>query len=120
MATATLPTYVNLLYQDYSFSRDSALIRTEMESGPPKQARIKNKTMNTHNVKLHFDSKGDFTLFQTWFSTTLKEGSEWFNMTDPISGSSIVARFNGGGYTAKPMSAKMDNWEISAKIETWS
>ena len=117
---ATLPAYVNILFRDYNRTRESALLRTEMESGPPKQAKIKSKVMITSQVSLYFAAKADFQSFETWYDATLDEGSGWFDMADPVSGLTITARFVGGGYKAKPLSANMEQWELSAEIEYWS
>ena len=119
MAAATLPSYVKILYSGYSQRRESALLRTEMESGPPKQAKIRSRVMVTRAAKLYLSSKADFQSFETWFKDDLDEGALFFNMTDPVSGSTIEARFVGGGYTATPMSAKLNLWEVDVNIESW-
>ena len=117
---ATFPSYANILYQNFSQSRESALIRSEMESGPPKQAKIKSKVMQVQNVNIYVASKADFASFQSWYQSDINEGADWFNYVDPITGSTISARFRDGGYDATPMTANMENWEIKAKIEYWS
>jgi hypothetical protein len=117
---ATFPTYAQILYKDYSKKRESSLLRSEMESGPPKQARYKYNVMEVHSVKIYIDSKANFLLFETWYKDDLSDGANWFDFVDPISGSTISARFRDGGYTASPMTAAMQDWEISAQIETWS
>lgn len=116
---ATFPTYAKILYKDYSQKKESALLRTEMDSGPPKQAKIKSKVMLVRNVKIYLSSKSDFQSFEVWYDTTLSQGSAWFDFTDPVSGLTIEARFRDGGYTAQPMIADMSKWEISAQIESW-
>lgn len=117
---ATFPTYAKILFQDYSRKKESALIRTEMESGPPKQAKYQSKVMLTRSVKIFFNSKADFINFETWYDVTLDQGSGWFDYVDEISGSTVSARFVNGGYTCAPLSAKMDKWQISAQIESWN
>lgn len=116
---ATLPSYVKILYQDYSQRRESALLRTEMESGPPKQAKVRSRVMLTRAAKLYLSSKADFQSFEAWYKDDLDEGSLWFNMTDPVSGLTVEARFVGGGYTATPMSAAMELWQVEVNIESW-
>lgn len=116
---ATLPTYINVLFDGYSQKRESALLRSEMEYGPPKQAKTKSLVMITRSAKLYLASKANFQSFETWYRTDINEGVSWFNMTDPVSGSTISARFVGGGYTAKPMTPAMQKWEISVEIESW-
>lgn len=117
---ATFPTYANILYNGYQKNRESALMRSEMESGPPKQARVKSNVMEVHNVKIYLASKANFLLFESWYADDIFDGASWFDFTDPITGNTIQARFRNGGYAATPMTADMENWEITAQIETWS
>lgn len=117
---ATFPSYADILIDSYSVNRESALLRSEMESGPPKQAKIKSRVMITHNVQIYIATKANYLSFQTWFSNDISEGADWFDFTDPISGSTIQARFVGGELTASPLSAKLEQWKISAKLESWS
>ena len=117
---ATFPNYANILIDSYSVNRESALLRSEMESGPPKQAKIKSRVMVTHNVKIYISSKTDYQSFQTWYANDISQGADWFDFVDPISGSTIQARFVGGELTSSPMTAALEQWTISAKLESWS
>jgi len=117
---ATLPSYVQILFDGFEQQRESALLRTEMDSGPPKQAKVKSRVMVTRQAKLLIMSKEDLALFESWYSTNINEGASWFDMVDPITGSTIQARFVDGGYKLSPLSAKMQEWQISVKIENWS
>jgi hypothetical protein len=117
---ATLPSYVKILFDGYAQRRESGILRTEMESGPPRQARFKTRVMITRSAKLYITSKANFANFETWFMNDLAGGSLFFNMPDPISGTTISARFVGGTFTANPLSSAMADWEISCEIENWS
>lgn len=117
---ATLPSYVKILYDGYTQKRESGIIRTEMESGPPRQARFKSRVMINRPVKLYINGVSNFQAFETWFMNDLAGGSLFFNMTDPVSGSTIEARFMGGTYVAKPLSSAMNDWEIQCELENWS
>ena len=116
---ATLPAYVNILFSGYTQKRESALLRTDMEYGPPKQAKVKSLVMITRQVKLYISTKSNFQSFETWYRNDLNEGVSWFDMTDPVANTTITVRFKDGGYTATPMTADMENWEIGAEIESW-
>lgn len=116
---ATFPTYAQILYSGYSQKKESALLRTEMDSGPPKQAKVKSKVMVVRPVKIYISTKSDFISFETWYDTELSNGASWFEFVDPVSGATISARFRNGGYTATPMTPNMENWEIAAEIESW-
>jgi len=117
---AALPSYVRILFEGYTQQRDSGLLRTEMESGPPRQARFKTRVMITRQARLYISSKANFAAFETWFMNDLAGGSLFFDMADPVSGATIQARFVGGTYTAKPLSSSMAHWELSCQIENWS
>lgn len=117
---ATLPSYVRILFDGYSQKRESGILRTEMESGAPRQARFKTRVMITRSAKLFIEGKSNFQAFETWFMNDLAGGSLFFNMEDPVSGSTIEARFVGGTYVATPMSPAMQLWEVQCEIENWS
>jgi hypothetical protein len=116
---ATLPSYVRVLFDGYNEQKESGILRTEFESGPPRQARFKSRTMKTRQASLFIETKANFQAFETWFADDLEQGALFFNMTDPIRGTTIEARFVGGVYSAEPMSAKLDLWRVSCQIESW-
>lgn len=117
---ATFPAYANILYNGYTKNRESALMRSDMESGPPKQARVKSNVMEVHSVKIYLASKADFLSFESWYANDIFDGASWFDFVDPITGNTIQARFRDGGYAASPLTPAMEKWEVTAKIETWS
>lgn len=119
MTTPVFPSYAKIMFAGYSQQRESALLRTEMESGPPRQSKVRSRVMITRSVKIYLQSLADFQSFETWYSTDINEGASWFNFNDPVTGSVKSARFSGGGYTATPLVGGMSAWEISAKIESW-
>ena len=115
---ATFPAYAQLLATGFAEQRESALLRTEMESGPPKQAKIKSRVMVTRPVTILLSSKADYQSFVEWFSTAIDEGADWFDWRDPVSGAVKQARFVGGGIEATP-SGVFSAWTINTKIEAW-
>jgi hypothetical protein len=116
---ATLPSYVKILYEGYIQQKESAVLRTDFETGPPRQARVKSRTMKTRTAKLFIDSKENFLLFETWFADDLQQGALFFTMADPVSGSNIEARFVGGIYSAQPMTPALNLWQLECQIESW-
>jgi hypothetical protein len=117
---ATLPSYVRILFDGYQEQKESGILRTEFESGPPRQARFKSRVMKTRAAKLYLETKQNFFDFETWFREDLKGGALFFNMTDPVTGQTIEARFVAGSYVSKPMSAALDCWEVECQIENWT
>lgn len=120
MTTPTFPSYAKIQFAGYSQQRESGLMRTEMESGPPRQAKVRSKVMLTRNVKLYFASLSDFQSFETWYANELSLGALWFNFPDPVSGTTVSGRFVGGGYSASPIVGGLAAWMVDAKIESWS
>jgi len=117
---AALPSYVRVFFDGFQESRESGILRTEFENGPPRQAKFKTRVMRTRSAKLYLDTKQNFLAFETWFAQDLSNGALFFNMTDPIRGTTIEARFVGGVYQARPLSAALDCFEVSCQIESWS
>ena len=120
MTTPTFPAYAKIQFAGYSQQRESAIMRTEMESGPPRQTKVRSKVMLTRNVKLYFASLADFQSFEAWYAAELSLGALWFNFPDPVSGTTVSGRFVGGGYSAMPLVGGLAAWIVDAKIESWS
>ena len=119
MTSPVLPSYVKFLYEGCQQSRESALMRTEMETGIPRQAKIKSRVLTTRSGRLYMPTKANYLAFLTWYRDEINEGALFFYMTDPVTEETIEARFVNGGFTSMPMSASLDFWEISVQIESW-
>lgn len=119
MTTPSFPSYAKILLSGYQQQRESALLRSDMESGPARQSKVRSRVMITRTCNIHLSSLSDFQAFETWYSTQLNEGSSWFSYIDPIDGSSKQARFVGGGYTSMPLGLANGSWQVNAKIESW-
>lgn len=120
MTTPTFPSYAKILYSGYSIKRESALLRSEMESGPPRQTKVRSTVMVTRSVNIYLASREAFQSFEAWYANDTNEGATWFNFTDPVSETSKLARFVNGGYTATPLMEGLSAWSVEAKIETWA
>lgn len=118
---AAFPTYARVLLAGYGETADSGVLRTAMESGPPKQLKVKSRVMVTREVALHFKTKADYASFLTFVRTTLNMGADWFTWTDPVDGASKSARLVDGRLgEARPLAAMDGGWTVSCAIETWS
>jgi hypothetical protein len=113
------PTYAKLLHEPYRVQREPAVLRTDMESGPPKQAKLKSRVMVTRELAYAFGSITDYTNFLTWFKTDINRGASWFDWTDPVDGVVKQARIVAGTLDEERPNRQMDVWVISFKIETW-
>lgn len=116
---ATLPASAKILFDGFAEQRESALMRTEMESGPPRQTKVRSRVMVRRSVSILFSSKSDYLSFKSWFANDINEGATWFNMPDPVTGETISARFVGGGFSASPVNNGMTRWSAKTQIETW-
>lgn len=116
---ATFPSYAKLMLAGLAEQRESALLRTEMEAGPPRQARVRYRVMVTRNAQIHVNSLTDYQSFVTWFRDTINEGADWFDWTDPLTATTKSIRFAGGGLDASPLGQAGGPWVIRAKIEGW-
>lgn len=115
---AAFPSYASIALTGYAEQRESALMRTQMESGPPKQAKVRSRVMVTRPATILLASLSDYQSFVLWFAQTIHEGADWFDFTDPVDGATKSARFVGGGLNAIPNQSK-NAWSIKTSIETW-
>lgn len=117
---ASLPSYVKIRLEGFAEQRESALLRTEMESGPPKQVKIKSRVMVTRPVVLEINTLANYNAFVVWFRDTIHEGADWFDWLDPVSNTTKQVRFSGGGLDAAPVSGTAGYWLIRGmKLEGW-
>lgn len=115
---SSFPSYAKIALAGFAEQRESALMRTQMESGPPKQAKVRSRVMINRPVSILLSSLADYQAFVLWFSQTIHEGADWFDFTDPVDGTTKSARFVGGGLDAVPSDSK-NAWSIKTNIETW-
>lgn len=67
-------------------------IRTPVDQGPSKSRRLFTSTPRVHSGTMLFDNAQRVT-FDTFYKTTLAEGSLEFDFIDPIDLSTVSARF---------------------------
>lgn len=116
---ASFPAYARVLIAGFGEQRESALLRTEMESGPPRQVKIKSRVMVTRRVNIYLGSKADYNSYVAWFRDTIHEGADWFDWLDPISNTTKSVRFVGGGIEAMLQGQSSGLWIIPATVEGW-
>ncbi|MBI3771472.1 MAG: hypothetical protein HY272_02015 [Gammaproteobacteria bacterium] len=116
---ATFPSTGKLLFNGFAEQRQPAVVRTEMDSGPPKQTKKLSRVMITRPVTYLF-AAADYASFLTWFETTINNGNDWFDWTDPRTSTVKQARIVGGQLDeARPRNGKLTYWTVSFKLETW-
>ena len=117
---AAFPAYGRLSGK-YGEKPTSAVLRTEMESGPAKQAKIHSRSMVTRAVTMIFTST-EYTSFMTWFRDSISRGADWFDWTDPIDDTLKQARIVKGELEADSFSKSegdLLSWEVKFLLETW-
>lgn len=116
----TFPAYAKILREGFAEQRESAILRTEMDSGPPRQAKVKSRVLITRPVAILLDTRADYQAFLAWYRDDLNEGAAWFDWTDPVAEAVIAARFTGAALQATPLSTVAGAWRVQAALETWS
>ncbi len=119
---ATFPAYAQLEVSGYHEKPESALLRTKMEGGPPKQARIKTRVTVARTVTALLESKTDYLNFKAWFRDTINHGADWFQWTDPVDEATKDTRIKAGSFEggAPVPGCGIDGlWEVKFTLETW-
>lgn len=119
---ATWPTYARLKFRPFAEQRESGLLSTEMESGPPKVVVVKSRVMVRRPVEVGFRGRADYLAFLSWFRTDLKQGSKWFDWLDPVTNTVRQARIAkgelGDASPVRPLSVD-GGWRLTLTLETW-
>lgn len=119
MTTPALPDYAKIARNGFAVQRQSAVLRSEMESGPPKQAKILSRVLVTRSVVFMLDSLADYNSFLAWFRDDISRGAAWFSWTDPVDGAAKLARIVGGVLESEAPAESTRYWRVSCKLETW-
>jgi len=92
------------------------VLRSEMESGVPKQVLINSKKIRRFPVTYLFTDV-EYTLFETWVKQTITFIGV-FDWTDPFTGQLLQAHIvNGDISDARPMNPQMDRWLVTMEFE---
>lgn len=78
----------------FSFKPGENVLRTQSDHGPPQTRRTTTKRIDSFKGVLRF-SETELDTFETWYSSTLKDGSLSFTFTHPIKGTEIECKFSG-------------------------
>lgn len=108
------PTTLPCLAFDASDARQDGSIRTEMGAGPAKVRRRFSAVSRYATVVLSLDATQRATL-DTFYATTLAEGSLAFDVADPYDGSTVSARFTSPvSYQNRGKSGALARWFIAS------
>ena len=105
-----------ITFSGYKQQRISNVIRSDMESGPAKQALRSSRDYIRFPVSYLF-TKAEFVAFDTWVTDTIKIVGT-FDWVDPLSGSTLQARIVGGDISdARPLNPHLENWIVNMVLE---
>lgn len=117
--SATFPNYLGLMHGFPRIVREPAVLRTEMESGPPKQAMIRSSALVTREVQYVCKTLANYQSFKAWFVTDIARGADWFFWPDPEDDVSKLARIVGGIIESEEPNKTLDVWVLKFRLETW-
>lgn len=114
------PAYGELLLNGFGEQPETALIRTEMETGPVKQAKIRSKENMQFTVTYKYTS-AEFILWKAWRKADIAFGALYFDWVKPLTGEVVQARIPGGDYNAVAYNGKDEaiEWEVGFIIELY-
>jgi len=114
----TFPAYAVLLFEGFAENPAPLVSRTEMESGPPKQAKSASRGMSERPVLYALENPAQLQSFKEWFKS-IGSGADWFLWNDPVDGVQKPARIVGGQIAYKPRVSTLQSWRASFTLETW-
>ena len=119
---ASFPSYALLMFDGLEEQPQNAVLRTDMEAGPPKQAKLQTRVMIQRPVQYILPTNANYQSFKTFVQTTLNMGADWFDWTDPADGAVKQGRIIGGygGVRLKPTRKDHGRWIASFQLETWA
>lgn len=114
----TLPQ--DTLQDGFQYSRQTGLIRTDMDAGYPKTRRRFTATVRTYNISMVM-TKTQLEAFETFYFDSLQMGTVRVNFPDPLSPTQASAEFRwvgdgGTGYTVT-QSGDTQDWIVSFTLE---
>lgn len=115
---ASWPSYARILRDGYAENPETAVQRSDMETGPAKQVMLKSKVLVQRPVTVLISSAANYSSWLTWFQSTISRGADWFDWTDPRTVTTKQARIVGGTYTAEH-AALLSAWKLRMTLETW-
>jgi hypothetical protein len=119
MANAIFPDYGVLLTQGYAENPQPAVLRSEMEGGLAKQARIRSFASHSRPLSYQFTLL-EFRRFKNWFRNNTGRGADFFYWRDPFDDfTTKLARMVNGHYQANLVNGDALDWLVTFELETY-
>ncbi len=114
------PTGTAYDWQNLSPTPDSVVERSRMERGKPKQRRTNSDARIELPITVHHDTKAEALAFENWFFTDLNAGQDSFDIVNPWTGATVVARIVGGVLgPLMPSNRTLESSKRTIVIEYW-
>lgn len=111
---AVWPVTLPCLFLDASETMQDGSVRTEMSAGPAKVRRRFSAVSRYLTTSITLDATQRGTL-HTFFTTTLGQGADEFDLADPFGGATVSARFlSPPSYGYKSRSSSGARWYIAS------
>ncbi|MDH5393950.1 MAG: hypothetical protein OEY11_12245 [Gammaproteobacteria bacterium] len=99
---AVFPAFKALMFDSFQEQAESAVLRTQMDSGSVKQAQLYSQGSFNRTVTYVFTGT-QFEAFKIWWRDDLGLGAGWFDWDDPLDGATKQVMMNQGVYSARPL-----------------
>jgi hypothetical protein len=105
------------LYGSYNVKGGTnAVVRTQMEVGPPKVRR--RSSLALYAIEAGYGvTREDIANFEMWYRDTIGMGAITFDWSDPRTGTTRAVRFTDGGYAVEQISP--GRWALHLSLEAW-
>lgn len=106
----TFPAGVGIVLGSVSEEPQSAVLRSEMERGVPKQRRDRSDVLVSVPATLQFTNAAQAQAWLDWFYSAAGAGggADWFAWVHPRTGATVQARIKGG--TLGPLQPVHGTW----------
>ena len=93
---ATFPADIPYVLGSATEEVASAVMRSDMERGVPKQRRMASDVMAKVKVTMQFKDIAHHAAFESWYYTQINAGADYFTWQHPRTGATVQARIVGG------------------------
>lgn len=100
----------------FSYQMGDGALRSENQYGPPKVRNVTTKVIDTFDVSIRIDYS-QFETLETFYKTTLGNGTLTFGLSHPFKGTSTEFRFTGPP-VIRPLGNGGIVFKVSFRIET--
>lgn len=97
----------------FEYTVGNNLIRSEFSSGPSQTRRKSTKRIDTMKGVIRF-TKDELQVFETWYNSTIKDGSLSFYITNPMNQQTIEVKFK-NQYKYVPIG--FDTYDVNFELE---